>query len=230
MPENLAQTQAPQQPVSPPPLLALPPELRTRIWEYVFSSVADEHGSVCLTRTIQPQDEDEDEDAPWPSVLVLLETCRQIRDEAEGLFYHLNRLQLDFEDQYGSGRSSLASPVYFLDTVSARRGGATRRLTCFVADVETIGLVLKRCRRRLPRLVDVRIQFLPTVRAYYFSAAGVGAFEREWFFWRRDLRGLKSRIRDFRLAAPCPGGAAMRPTVERWEARMRAELGLVALG
>ena len=70
-------------------LTKLPLELRTLIWEFTLqvppTNANDNHGIVWLTPDPRSR----------PSVLNLLLTCRQIKREAEDIFYRINRLAID---------------------------------------------------------------------------------------------------------------------------------------
>ncbi len=84
------------------PLLALPPELRNRIYEYVLYVVPtpdarNETSSVILSRP-QPrwldyEAEQESRHRRVPSVLSLFRVSRQVREEAEPLFYGTNAIE-----------------------------------------------------------------------------------------------------------------------------------------
>ncbi|KAK5121260.1 hypothetical protein LTR85_005426 [Meristemomyces frigidus] len=182
------------QPTSP--LLSLPPELRNRIWEYLFSSVADKNGIL--------------------------------RDEAQGIFYHINHLELKLVDSSGPepmAWETLLSPIEFLESVSPGRRNAIRTLTCVILELEMTAVVLKRC-RRLPRLTCLRLRLMQPI--HHLAVEREVMFDREWYFIKKALRGL-SRIRDFRLLPPPSAGAGVKTSVEKWEARIRVELGLLAL-
>ncbi|KAK3629515.1 hypothetical protein LTR22_021883 [Elasticomyces elasticus] len=85
-------------------LLSLTPELRNRIYHYVFC-ISDGDDMVFLTRSV-PANKAISHQAPSessmldrietskPSVLTMLQTCRQILNEAEALFFHLNHFTL----------------------------------------------------------------------------------------------------------------------------------------
>ena len=103
-------------------LTKLPLELRTLIWEFTLqvppTNAQDNHGIVWLT--------------PDPrscrSVLELLLTCRQIKREAEDIFYRVNRLAIEVSDPLTTGpgpeRNSPdgeASVAHFLKSLSHRR-------------------------------------------------------------------------------------------------------------
>lgn len=78
-------------------LTKLPGELRTTIWEYALQ--------------VKPNDDDDGNRFIWltpeprarSSVLSLLLTCRHIHDEAEGIFYQINRLAVDTAYHYEPG-------------------------------------------------------------------------------------------------------------------------------
>lgn len=68
-------------------LLNLPPELRNRIYEYVLVN-------RCLKITVSKEKH---------SQPPLLETCRQLREEASGIFYSQNELKMDVQ-QFSQGK------------------------------------------------------------------------------------------------------------------------------
>ncbi|KAK3614519.1 hypothetical protein LTR22_027753 [Elasticomyces elasticus] len=85
-------------------LLSLTPELRNRIYHYVFC-ISDGDDMVFLTRSV-PANKAISHQIPSessmlgrietskPSGLIILQTCRQILNEAEALFFHLNHFTL----------------------------------------------------------------------------------------------------------------------------------------
>jgi hypothetical protein len=103
-------------------LTKLPLDLRTLIWEFTLqvppTNGNDKHGIVWLTPDPRPR----------PSVLELLLTCRQIKREAEGIFYRVNRLAIEIADPLTAGpgpaRDSSggeASVTHFLKSLSPCR-------------------------------------------------------------------------------------------------------------
>jgi hypothetical protein len=63
-----------------PPLLELPPELRNRIYEYALHETA----GIQLVSSLK--------------LLLLLETCRRVRNEARSLWFHTNIFHLNVVD------------------------------------------------------------------------------------------------------------------------------------
>ena len=104
-------------------LTKLPLELRTLIWEFTLkvppTNTNDNHGIVWLTPDPRLR----------PTVLELLLTCRQIKREAEDIFYRVNTLAIAVPDPYtpdpGPARDSPdygeASVAHFLKSLSPRR-------------------------------------------------------------------------------------------------------------
>jgi hypothetical protein len=103
-------------------LTKLPLELRTLIWEFTLqvppSNANDNHEIIWLTPDPRPR----------PSVLEVLLTCRQIKREAEDIFYRINTLAIAIPDPYttspGPARDSPdseASVAHFLKSLSPRR-------------------------------------------------------------------------------------------------------------
>lgn len=66
--------------------LDLSGELKNRIYEYVFTVSSDAHGLVRMVKFKRK--------SRTPSMLALLETCRQIKNEAEGLVFSTNHLDI----------------------------------------------------------------------------------------------------------------------------------------
>jgi hypothetical protein len=103
-------------------LTKLPLELRTLVWELALqvpsTNANDDRGIIWLT--------------PDPrarlSVLALLLTCRQIKCEAEDIFYRINRLAIEAPAPYTAGPGpkrdcpdAEASAAHFLKTLSRCR-------------------------------------------------------------------------------------------------------------
>lgn len=72
------------------PLPALPPELRNTMYEYLLTNEPAEGGAVTISRTATARPR-------RPSVLSVLQTCRQVRDEAQAIFYHENHLRICYD-------------------------------------------------------------------------------------------------------------------------------------
>lgn len=100
----------------------LPLELRTSIWEFALqvppTNANDRHEIVWLTPGPRSH----------PSVLNLLLTCRQIKREAEDIFYRINTLAIEIPDPLTTGpgpertsRDGEASVAHFLKSLSPRR-------------------------------------------------------------------------------------------------------------
>jgi hypothetical protein len=66
-------------------LFALPAELRNEIYTLVLRVTTDNDGRVKLSPL---------QHSTTPSVLSLLQTCRLVCDEAEGIFYNCNHVEL----------------------------------------------------------------------------------------------------------------------------------------
>ena len=113
----------------------LSPELRNRIYHLVLHIPG-----------LQLVKSDQLPPSAPPSVLSLLQTCRQIRDEAQGIFYACNELRL-------------ARPHFdFLRTLSLPRLKAISTVTILTTWFFEVATVLvKRC-QLLPRLKTIKIQ------------------------------------------------------------------------
>ena len=111
-------------------LLGLPPEVRNRIYEYVLY-VPTTTGKVTLVKRLRPPRELIRRKTPRPSspytVLALLETCRQVYEEAKAIFYYINHLRLD--DKGGAREFSS-----FFDNVNEKRRAGMQKLTLRLED------------------------------------------------------------------------------------------------
>lgn len=102
--------------------LALPPELRNRIYADHFTLVDEWFYSPYKVPVRYKSWRDE------PSVLALLQTCRQIRDEAEGIFFSANHLETSL--------SEIVGPRSVLSMLSTVRCQSVRRLTLVLHSYE----------------------------------------------------------------------------------------------
>ena len=93
-------------------LLALPPEIRNRIYDYTLY-VATTDGKVTI---------DKRSSAKAYSVLSLLQTCRQVNQEAEGMFYRINHLRSENLNRW-------SYPPNFWYGLGERRRESIRTLT-----------------------------------------------------------------------------------------------------
>ena len=178
-------------------LFRLPPELRNRIYDYVFTVAADDD-TVTLRRFGPPRDGQGSEQAVNTtvhySVLSFLQTCQAVLDEAECTFYHITNICLDHRH--------LST---FLRTISRERRGALRSLTCsiYYCAVEDITKVFKQCyQERLSRLRSLRL-LIPDDFDFGFGydPHSVKAMEREWWFGKKALQKL-GQVDEFRVLAP----------------------------
>lgn len=94
-------------------LLALPAELRTRIYELVLSQPPNPKGRI----TIRHDDERVPCGKARPSVLSLLRTCRLVYQEAAGIFYAQNELELYRRENYFSDETF----DHFVNSLSGSR-------------------------------------------------------------------------------------------------------------
>lgn len=72
------------------PLIKIASELRNYIYTLVLSVRPNERRTILITKTPNHPE--------VPTVLTLLQTCRLIRNEAQGLFYSIQRLELRARD------------------------------------------------------------------------------------------------------------------------------------
>lgn len=115
-------------------LQGLPAEIRNRIYELVLY-VPTDTGKVTLINR-----------RGWrtppsgPSVLALRKTCRQIRAETEGIFYHVNHVQLDPHFKFGA---KLPAFEMFMEDMVAKWGevkALTLDISIFYYRVYDVGL------------------------------------------------------------------------------------------
>lgn len=130
-------------PEKPSPFLALPPELRNRIYEYTLSveNCTIKNYTIRNRRNRElPNHWARDFSKRWtrvskPLVLAILQTCHQIHDEAQCIFYCINTLLIKARDI-----------AEFLHATSARRLRAIRNLKVkagIIDDLEEVLLLLK---------------------------------------------------------------------------------------
>ncbi|KAK5121261.1 hypothetical protein LTR85_005427 [Meristemomyces frigidus] len=178
-------------------LLALPPELRTQIWTYLLCSTANLDGVV----RVKHRPKHYKTRRPSHTVLTVLQTCHQIRAEAEGLFYHLNHIYLrPYRRWWTQDRTR---PLHFLASLNLIRASSLRTVTCEIYAFEEMTTAVKTC-QRLPRLATVYFQIAQTlggVDDWGMEELVREQFEREWPFLKRALRG-RHYIKDVHLIDP----------------------------
>lgn len=181
-------------------LLTLTPELRNRIYHYVFT-VPEERGAVIVRRPSPTSDRH--------TVLAFLATCRQVLDEAEGLFYHLNHFRVRRPRHYS-----------FLKRLGAPRASSLKFVSFVVGSPEELVAALKTLRSasRLERL-DVGLRGFHTKTPEAIRAI----FQRGWFFVRRVVKQFR-HLKRFRLRPTVPGGfgKGRAAEVRVWESKMKA--------
>lgn len=111
-------------------LLKLPPELRNRIYEYALTVQRD-----TVRLEFDPQRGEQ-------GVLSLLQTCRQIHQEARSAFYYSNHLHIAHWRLHDEGGAikSYHNLQCFVDATSKPRLQAIRHLTLDVRGAEEITL------------------------------------------------------------------------------------------
>ncbi|KAK5121256.1 hypothetical protein LTR85_005422 [Meristemomyces frigidus] len=125
-------------------LLALPPELRNNIFELVLTVQPDSGDAVTISHASRL-------DPPAPSVLAILQTCRQVRDEAQTVFYHANHLRCYYHNLGLVGIGNMTQ-FNFLGSISPTRRAAIRAMTVIVSD----GVEAKRAVKVMQRLPGLR--------------------------------------------------------------------------
>ncbi|KAK1073426.1 hypothetical protein LTR74_001835 [Friedmanniomyces endolithicus] len=77
-------------------LLTIAPEIRNRIYDFVFTVATDDDTvKLCCIRNPSTRYGGHHANLTSPSVLVLLQTCRQVLNEAECIFFHVNHFEIN---------------------------------------------------------------------------------------------------------------------------------------
>ena len=133
-------------------LLALPAEIRSQIYEYVLY-VPTASGEV----TVRP--------SQAPSVLAILQTCRQIEDEAKCVFYHINHLRIctreilhPITDCYYEDPETLR---YLTATLDTARAAAVKNLTVRLAGSEPSDFCVSEVINFFPSVTTLHIEIDP---------------------------------------------------------------------
>ncbi|KAK4953533.1 hypothetical protein LTR10_008131 [Elasticomyces elasticus] len=136
-------------PLDHSPLLSIPPELRNSIYGLVLHLQPDDDGYV--TTSDHPSSIG---GTGGHSVLNILRTCRQIRDEAAGVFYSSNKLHVGYRHEDPSHDT-----LKMLDSLCDFRLHALRHLAVNVDCHfhEGIGDTLRALQRRCPNLSSLRV-------------------------------------------------------------------------
>ena len=122
-------------------LFSLPAELRNYIYTLVLTVQPNERGTISLTKTpTHPT---------IPTVLSILQTCRLIRDEAQGIFYSVHDLELRarFESPVWRPEQFLRQCSAMVRCLSSKRRSAIRTLLITSQYVEHITGALRHTRR-----------------------------------------------------------------------------------
>ena len=125
------------------PLLALPPELRVEIYKLLFSSPADGIGRVKFSLH-----DGHGNSRQSPSVLFILQVCRLIKEEAEGLY---------FNSMYTWDGYSVDHIENFF-RISPRRLSALRTFQVYIDQHKQMTQIIRLSSK------------MPTLRALYISA------------------------------------------------------------
>ncbi|KAK4542834.1 hypothetical protein LTR36_006210 [Oleoguttula mirabilis] len=108
------------------PLPSLAPELRNIIYQMVLTVPPDDNGAVTISCASPSRNRD-------PSVLSILQTCRQARDEAQAIFYHNNHLRC-YHHNLGLSYPTTKVQFNFLGTISPTRRAAIRAMTVIISE------------------------------------------------------------------------------------------------
>jgi len=182
-------------------LLTLPPELRNRVYELALTVAPNSDGKVKVGSASSTR----------PSVLAVLQSCRQIRNEAEGRFYYSHDLQLDW-----------IATLNFLENTSAKRRQAIRTVTVAVDSPEQATAVMKQL-RYTTRLKSLHFELHP--HPYDGSDLHRG-FLREDHILKKVLPSL-GYVENFSLhAVPSPLWKCVVPRsqLEKWAASVQQRL------
>ena len=108
-------------------IFGLPPELRNEIYLLVFAVPTNKRGTVIVSNSSLHM-------LAKPTVLSILQTCRLIRNEAEGLFYNKHDIEIGIQNhEFGSNDIE-----NFMKCTNALRLAAIRALTVVVPDIECV--------------------------------------------------------------------------------------------
>lgn len=185
-------------------LLSLPPELRNRIYHYHFPK----HRTVSIERPVTRSGRPSQPNG----VLAILLTCRQVNDEAAGLFYHLNRFRVSVRHVHPRSNA----PTFFSVT-SAPRLEAVREMTIAGLSIDQI-TGRSRQMRDLAKLRILRLE----VNFWHGMTKEEERFEEGWLILKKWLRTLPP-LEAFSLQ--CSRGS-MAGKVAEWEGEMKAEITL----
>lgn len=201
-------------------LLGLPPEMRNRIYDHVFSIPGK-------ARIVWRDDSDSDSDGVQRhSVLALLQTCRLVHEEAECIFYQINHFYLDF-----AARSCFLSAIFPIN-MNTKRSGSIQEVTILVMDGETATFILRQCTQdRFPKLRKLHLQLTGE------NQQRVGTFVGLWEFVETALRSTQ-QVEEIRVIAPDVGNEQLRlrgrssvgsteqaiAELEYWEGRIQMAL------
>ncbi|KAK3710713.1 hypothetical protein LTR37_010132 [Vermiconidia calcicola] len=132
-------------------LLALPAEIRSQIYEYVLY-VPTASGEV----TIRP--------SKAPSLLAILQTCRQIEDEAKCIFYNINHLRICTRAIADGDMYSYEDPEtlrYLTATLDTARAAAVKNLTVRLAGRRPEEFCVSEVINFFPSVTTLHIELIP---------------------------------------------------------------------
>lgn len=107
-------------------LLELPPEIRNIIYEFTLTVQPSKDGTVTISKTPQTG-------SCKSTVLGVLQTCHQIRNEAQTIFYHANQLRCYY---HNLGDVEICNRVHFnfLGTIQPIRRDTIRSMAIIVSN------------------------------------------------------------------------------------------------
>jgi len=149
-------------------LLTIAPEIRNRVYEFVFTiATGDVTARLCCIRNPITRHGGHHANLTSPSVLVLLQTCRQILNEAECIFFHVNHFEIDcyavgVRGVLGRSKSPSMNQLRSLRAITIRLYDfstltATLRVLSTIAGLRTVRLLYDDHRVRDLPVLPVRL-------------------------------------------------------------------------
>lgn len=168
-------------------LFSLPPELRVKIYSYLFATALNKDGRITMISSFYSQ-------PPRPTVLSILQTCKLIRNEAEDLFYSAHTLE--FSELWMSADHPKGILV-FLHSLKIQRLAAVRSLCLYFGSVESI-TTFCRAAKRLTGLRSLSVH----IGGEYARDVGIyleQKIDRETTIIRRAAKHLSTTLETFEV-------------------------------
>ncbi|KAK4542838.1 hypothetical protein LTR36_006214 [Oleoguttula mirabilis] len=187
-------------------LLQLPPELRNRIYGYIFAirdNEDDEDAETWICKSAR-----DDADPPPPHVT----------GEAEGLFYHLNHLYMGWAE-LGLPSLDYSLGPGFIAAINPKRLQAVRAMTIDIIDGQQATAILRRL-RAATGLRTLKLQlYVPSEGVAPGEKAVMQNFVTEYSFVRRLVPSLR-HIETLAIIAPETWSPELKAQLEEWEAKV----------